>query len=275
MPEPDAVRPRVRLLACDMDGTLFRQDLRISARVREAIAEAQRQGVLVVLATGRMPAAAREFVELLGLTGPQIFANGSLVRTVGGEVLFHLPVEAAVARRVVEIARAREMHVNVYVGDEIYVQRLTPEAEFTHQLNRILPTVVPDLAAFVATAPTKLVIVRLPVVEPGLVPELQETFRGQLLVSSSVPQYCEMVNHLVDKGAALARLAQALDLATDQVAAIGDGDNDLTLLCAAGLPIAMGNATPGLKALATHVVGTVEEDGVAEAIERYILPGPG
>jgi Cof subfamily protein (haloacid dehalogenase superfamily) len=271
MPDLEAARPRIRLLACDMDGTLFRQDLRISAGVRDAIAEAQRRGVLVVLATGRMPAAAREFVELLGLTGPQIFANGALVRTVGGEMLFHLPFESPVARRVVELARAREMHVNAYVGDEIYVERLTPEAEFTHQLNRILPTVIPDLAAFVATAPTKLVIVRLPVVEPGLVPELRETFRDELLVSSSVPQYCEMVNHLVDKGAALARLAQALDLATDRVAAIGDGDNDLTLLRAAGLPIAMGNATPGLKAVAAHVVGTVEEDGVAEAIEKFIL----
>ena len=63
-----------------------------------AIADAQRAGVVVALATGRMPAAARTFVDLLSLSGPQIFANGALVRTVSGEVLFHLPVEAAVAR---------------------------------------------------------------------------------------------------------------------------------------------------------------------------------
>src|SRR5439155_24693270 len=119
------------------DGTLFRQDLRISARVREAIADAQRAGVVVALATGRMPAAARTFVDLLSLSGPQIFANGALVRTVSGEVLFHLPVGAAVARSVVELGRARCMHVNAYVGDEIYVERLSPESEVTHQLNRI------------------------------------------------------------------------------------------------------------------------------------------
>src|SRR5258707_7452536 len=82
--------PGIRLLACDMDGTLFRQDLVISERVQLAIGRAQQAGVIVALATGRMPAAARSFVKLLGLSGPQIFSNGALVQTPDGEVVLHV-----------------------------------------------------------------------------------------------------------------------------------------------------------------------------------------
>ncbi|HLZ10885.1 MAG TPA: HAD-IIB family hydrolase, partial [Chloroflexota bacterium] len=122
--------PAIRLLACDMDGTLFRQDLVISNPVQEAIARAQAAGVLVVLATGRMPAAARSFIGMLGLTGPQIYANGALIQSVAGEILYHLPVQSSVAADVVAFSDAREFHANAYVGDEVYVERIGPEAEF-------------------------------------------------------------------------------------------------------------------------------------------------
>jgi Cof subfamily protein (haloacid dehalogenase superfamily) len=255
-----------------MDGTLFRGDLVISDRVKSAIAAAQTSGVLVVLATGRMPAAARSFVRLLGLSGPQIFSNGALVATVDGEIVFHLTVDAAVAQRVVAYCAERRLHVNAYVGNDVYVASIGPEAEFTRQLNRLNPIAVSDLGAFVAaSAPTKMVIVRLPRVESGLLPRLQEDFRGDLLIFSSVPQYCEMVNPRVDKGRALAALIERLSIPREAVAAIGDGDNDVTLLQAAGFPIAMGNGTATLKSIAREVVGTVEENGVAEAIDRFVL----
>jgi len=261
----------IRFLACDMDGTLFRSDLKISRRVQDAIAAAQRAGVTVALATGRMPAAAKPFVELLDLTGPQIYYNGALVQTTAGEKLYNLPVETPVAQSVVRFSRNEKMHVNAYVGDTIYVERLSAEAEFTRELNRVNPVVVPDLEEFLVQAPTKLVIVRLPTVEDGLIPRLRAEFSGQLTVSSSVPQYCEMINPKVDKGQALMAVAERLGIPMTAVGAIGDGDNDLTLLQAAGVAFAMGNATSRVKSVADHVVGSVEEDGVAEAIERYVL----
>src|SRR5579883_3439612 len=125
-------QPHIRLLACDMDGTLFRSDLKISQRVREAIREAQRVGVTIVLATGRMPAAAKPFVELLGLNGPQIYYNGALVQTTEGETLFHIPIDPPVAQQVVRYTRATRMHLNAYVGDTIYVERLSPTGRPLH-----------------------------------------------------------------------------------------------------------------------------------------------
>lgn len=268
-----AVGSKIRLLACDVDGTLLHGSLHISERVQRAVADARAAGVHVLLATGRMPSAARRIVETLGLAGPQVYYNGALVQTVEGAKLFEVPVAPGVAQSVVRYAREAKMHVNAYVGDTIYVERLTPEAEFTRQLNRVDPQVVDDLVGFLERAPTKLVIVRLPTVEEGLVPSLAARFSGELSVSSSVPQYCEMVNPSVDKGRALRIVADKLGLAMSEVAAIGDGDNDRTLLEAAGTSFAMGNGSPRVKALATHVVGSVEDDGVAEAIERYVLAG--
>src|SRR5712692_4226212 len=152
-----------------MDGTLFRQDLVISDRVREAIARAQRASVTVALATGRMPAAAGSFIQMLGLSGPQIYSNGALVQSADGEVVIHVAVEPSVATSVVDYCANASMHVNAYVGDDVYVARLGPEADFTRKLNRLNPIAVPDLRQFVeAHAPTKMVIVRLPAVESGL-----------------------------------------------------------------------------------------------------------
>ena len=263
--------PPIRLLACDMDGTLFRQDLVISERVQRAIATAQRAGVVVALATGRMPAAARSFVEMLSLSGPQIYSNGALVQTPDGEVLHHRPIDPEVAPRVVVYGRGRGVHVKAYLGDDVFVERMGPEAEFTRALNRLNPQLVPDLATFVEQGPTKMVLVRLPEAGPSLVAEVQAAFPRQVTAFSSVKQYCEIIHPDADKGKALRALAERLSIPIEQVAAIGDGDNDLTLLGAAGLPLAMGNGTTRLKAIARHVVGTVEEDGVAEAIETYIL----
>jgi Cof subfamily protein (haloacid dehalogenase superfamily) len=195
-----------------------------------------------------------------------------LVATVDGDVVFHLSVDSTVAQRVVAYCAERRMHVNAYVGEDVYVASIGLEAEFTRQLNRLNPIAVPDLGAFVAaSAPTKLVVVRLPRVEAGLLPQLQHDFQDELLVFSSVPQYCEMVNPRVDKGRALGSLIERLGIPREEVAAIGDGDNDVTLLEAASFPIAMGNGTERLKSIAREVVGSVEEDGVAEAIERFIL----
>jgi hydroxymethylpyrimidine pyrophosphatase-like HAD family hydrolase len=157
------------------------------------------------------------------------------------------------------------------VGDDVFVERMSREAEFTRTLNRLDPRLVPDLAAFVASGPTKMVFVRLPEIGPSLVGEVQAAFIGEILAFSSVKQYCEIIHPDADKGKALRALARRLEIPIEQVAAIGDGDNDLTLLGAAGLPLAMGNATPGLKAIARHVVGTVEDAGVAEAIEKFVL----
>ncbi len=264
--------PRIKLVACDMDGTLFRGDLIISEKVQAAIARAQAAGVTVALATGRMPVAARTFVTMLELAGPQIYANGALIQSTDGRIIYHLPVDSAVAQRVVGYCVERGMHLNGYVGDDVYVSKIGPEAEFTRKLNRINPVEVANLGEFVAkSSPTKLVIVRLPIVEEGLLARLQHDFRGDLLIFSSVAQYCEMVNPLVDKGRALRSLTDSMGLTRDEVAAIGDGDNDLTLLGAAGFPIAMGNGTAQLKAIAREIVGTVEQDGVAEAIDRFVL----
>ena len=90
---------------------------------------------------------------------------------------------------------------------------------------------------------------------------------------TSGPRYLEFVDEKVSKGAALVRLAVQFGTESDAIIAIGDGMNDRTMLEYAGLGIAMGNAPDKLKAVADFITGTNEEDGVAQAIERFIVSG--
>ncbi len=264
----------IRLIAIDLDGTLIDERLTIAPRVKRAIAAAQAQGVTVTLASGRMFAAMVPFAQELNITAPLICYQGGLVRhPVSGETTFHLAVPTALAREVVELARARRIQVNAFVDDRLHVESLTPEAEVYMRIANVEATVVPDLADFLADNPSsKLVLVNLDEDKTDrLVEELSAHFGGRLGITKSHPYYTEAIHPDVNKGRALTQLAEALDVPLAQVMGIGDNLNDLSLVRTAGFGVAMGNGAPRVKAAADFVTAAFEEDGVAVAIEKHVL----
>jgi hypothetical protein len=268
----NSMTPTIQLLALDLDGTIVSGEHGVTPRVRTAIRRAQAQGVAVTIATGRMFRSARRFAQDLGITAPIICYQGALVRhPVTGENLHSstMPVEPGLD--VVAFAKMRRWHINAYVDDELYMETVTPEGRFYAETSDVPIRLIPDLAAAVHRGTTKLVIVADEADVPAIVSDLDERFRSVLDITRSHPRFAEAIGQDVSKGQALHLLARALGIAPEATMAIGDNLNDLDLVTAAGIGVAMGDGDPRVRAAADWVTGTYADDGAALAIERFVL----
>lgn len=268
---------RRRLLAMDLDGTLVGPDLIVSPRNRAALRAAREKGVFVTLATGRMLRGTLPFARELSLTTPIICYQGAMVADpVTGEVLLHRTVPMVLAREVLDLAEARGWHIHYYVDDVMYVDEMTPQVTlYTSIVTDAMPRAVGNLRGFLdqvpyGREPTKLLVIGDETATTATLAELRERFSGRLYITRSLPTFAEVTNSECSKGAALAWLADRLGVAQADTMAIGDALNDLEMVGWAGMGVAMGNAVPELAAARYHT-SAVEQDGVAEAIERYLL----
>ena len=272
-------QPYFRLIAFDLDGTLLPYGQPPRPRVLAAIRKAQDAGVTVTVATGRAPSTARPYAHQLGVTAPIIcFQGGRVVDPNSGDTLYARTFPLALARSVLQYAEALEKELNdgwaplVYQGDEMYLQRLwLSEAEYReffaiewHQVDSFdrLPEKPVDKIIFVGD-PKKLDALR---------PRLEHRFAGLVEIVRSWDLFLEVTALGVTKGNALAWLAEYLDIPRERVVAVGDADNDISMLKWAGLAIAMGHAPEEVKAVADVIAPPVEEDGAAWVVD-YILGG--
>ncbi len=267
---------KYRMLAVDLDDTLLNDRFKISPLNKDYIQRAREVGVHVTLATGRMFRSALPYARELGINLPLITYQGALVKEAGsGEVLLHRPVPLEVAREAVAWVSSLGYHVNVYLNDKLYVEKLTPEAETYQKISGIPAHPVGDLLALLdqGEAPTKVLVVG----QEGPLDELAEQmcrhFGRALHICKSKPHFLELSHPEATKGHALDTLASRWGVTREQVIAIGDSYNDLEMIEYAGLGVVMGNARPDIQAKADYVTKSNEEDGVAEVIDRFILKG--
>ncbi|MBV8332031.1 MAG: HAD family phosphatase [Candidatus Eremiobacteraeota bacterium] len=269
----DSPPARPKLVAFDVDGTLVGRDLAISARVREAIARMRRAGIAGCLVTGRMYRATLPFARELGFDAPIVCYQGAaVIDPESDEVLHHLALENDVVRDIVAAAEADGMHLQLYRNDEYYCESRNRFSDFYASLAMHEPVIVPSLReTFAYSEATKAVVVAdAPDAERHLA-TMRERLGDRAYVTRSLPQFVEMMNAGVDKGNAVCLVAQRLGASMDEVLAIGDSWNDAPLLRASGFGVAMGSAPQELRNVAKAVVADVDNDGVAEALERYVL----
>ena len=266
-----------RLLALDVDGTVAGNDRRVSSVIRAAVAAAQARGVHVTLATGRVFRSALPFARDLGLSAPLICAQGAVIKhCVTLDVLHHVPLPGTLAAEAITMLHDTGVCILAQIDDKLYIVRDGPEfASFARRWGTPDPAyvvVAPNLAAITRqTPPTKVMFFGDPaIVDRQLVRMIDHFGEGLAFVRSDVT-VGEMIAPGLSKGIALAALADTLGVGRDQVIAIGDEENDVSMLQWAGLGLAMGNAPESVKRMADAVIPSVDEDGVAWAIDRYIL----
>ncbi|HEY8910747.1 MAG TPA: Cof-type HAD-IIB family hydrolase [Desulfosporosinus sp.] len=264
----------IRLVAMDLDDTLLRDDWTISPRVLKAIQKAKEQGVKMTIATGRMSISARPYAEQLGLDVPVITYHGAMIQqALSGEILFRRVIPSALATEIVRYVSGQGIYVQVYLKDRVISEVLN---EWSEEYERIASVRIEkaDLAALLAQEPEGVEKILLMAKESDLdqvAPVLRKLYGEKVHLTKSKPCFLEMTDCSVNKGVALAALAERLGIAQKDVMAIGDSFNDLEMIKYAGVGVAMGNARAEIKEHANIITASNEEDGVAEAIERYVL----
>lgn len=262
---------RPKLIATDLDGTLFGRDLTVSPRTRRALQLAEDAGIPLVMATGRMYRATLPYARECRITTPLITYQGALIRDhQTQEELWHRTIPRDLAHEALTALFASKLHVNLYVNDELLIEKHTPESELYCSVARVEPRVIPSLAEALTTEPTKIVAIGRAADIRHWVPALQERFGERLYVTESLPIFLEIANPTICKSVALAHVAGRLGIRREEIVAFGDGMNDLDMLQFAGLGVAMGNAPQAVKEIADRVTASVGEDGLAAVLEELL-----
>jgi Cof subfamily protein (haloacid dehalogenase superfamily) len=262
----------------DVDGTLVNKQGVISETDRQALREVQEAGLTVSLCTGRVLNACSGILSILQLKGPHIFFDGALVYDFTLERPVYLePIPPEAVKDASELALRDSIPLDLFSFDKYYVTQKSWRTE----LRRTLFGLEATFADF-DTLWQKEQIIRGGIItnteeDTARVRQYAEKIKSTLYLSWSViPKYpgyhfINVLNNGVSKGRAVEALASHLGLHIDQVMAIGDGTNDVSLLAAAGLAIAMDNAPDSLKAQADYITADVEHCGVAQAIRRFLM----
>jgi Cof subfamily protein (haloacid dehalogenase superfamily) len=266
-----AIRPK--LVAFDLDGTLLGEELLLRPRVLSAIERMRDRGGQGCIVTGRMYQAALPFVRQLQFTAPVVCYQGAaVVDPQTDDVLQDTPLPNEQALELEEYARENGLHIQLYANDRYYCEHRNQYVALYAKISGVEPIIVPSLRAqFEVWDSTKAVMIAEPDVILEHLPRVQKLTGDRAYVTRSIAYFLEVMNSQVNKGKSLEVVARYLGISLSDVMAIGDSWNDEPLLHAAGFGVAMGSAPPELREIADAVVADVENDGVAEALERFVL----
>lgn len=266
-----------KLLVLDVDGTLIGHGAYPSATVTEAVRQAKETGITVALATGRASEACYHLLRHLQLDGLHIVFDGAaVVEWPSNDLIFLQALPPRAMQRLVELSREYDLFLEIYAHDFYFIEKDGELAEHQRRKLQINPLVT-DLMSLVG---------RVKVVKGQLLAADAEQKQRADLVTQEMEKFCKMawsldpsnniyfgnaVTRTVSKGGALREVADYLGVSVEQVLVIGDSYNDMGIFKVAGMSVAMGHAPDSLKELADWIAPTVDENGVAVAIERFIL----
>jgi Cof subfamily protein (haloacid dehalogenase superfamily)/HAD superfamily hydrolase (TIGR01509 family) len=266
----------IKLLVADVDGTMLTKGKVLTPEAVQAVERMRAAGVELIVTSGRPPLGISMLVAPLRLTAPIAAFNGGLyimpdLKTVISQRI----IAPQVAKTAVDLMLAAGLEVWAYrAGDWFVTNPHAPRVARERGNVGFDPTVIPDVHA-VLDAAIKLVGVSedLPRVA-ACEAQLRERLGADASAARSQPYYLDVTHPEANKGMVLREAARFLKLPVEEVAAIGDMGNDVSMLSIAGLSIAMGNAPDDVKRVARHVTRSNEENGFAHAIDAFILGEP-
>ncbi len=263
----------IKLFVSDIDGTLLVPGKEISAKNIAAVQKMVNAGITVTIATGRMYRAALPVAQKLGVNVPIITYNGALIKTVDGKIIHaeYLPENLIV--EIVNFCERQNWYLQSYSGDVLYY----PARNSYSERYEISQKVTGNEVGWAGLREKTDKVCKLLSISDGeaetakRIAAVKSEFGDKVEVTKSHPQFTEIICPSVSKASAVKILAQKLGVEKSEVMAIGDAENDLPMLKAAGTSIAMGNAVDAVKNSCDLVTGNCEDDGFAEAVEKYVL----
>lgn len=275
---------KIRLLALDLDGTLLADDKSIPEENREVLKRLKEAGIQTAICSGRALPGMKAILAELGterIGRYHIGLNGGLLYdAVSDRVIEGYPIGEQAVRKVIALGRSQETEINIqlYTKEEIYIEKRCSSTAVYEGLNHCRLTQIPDLMEKAAEA-IKIIFIlhesdqwkgteKIKALEDRMAPLLPEETVG----CCSCEYLYEVLARDRSKGSALKRLAERLAIPREKVMAMGDNENDRTMLEYAGYPVTLRNAEPDIQKLCRYVSKRDNNNGgMAEAIREIIF----
>jgi Cof subfamily protein (haloacid dehalogenase superfamily) len=265
-------RDRVQLVIADVDGTLVTQEKVLTERARQAVRQLLAEGIAFTITSGRPPRGMNMLIAPLQLRDPIAAFNGGVIARPDLSALRRLFLPPTAARRAQDIILERGLDVWVYTDQDWFVrQRHAPHVDREEWTVKFPPQVVPNFDSLLQNA-VKIVAVSD---DYGAVAQCEEAVRKEcgnhVSASRSQPYYLDVTHPDANKGMVVQALAEMLNVPSQKIATIGDGANDVLMFQRSGISIAMGNSADEVKKAAKYVTASNQQEGFAEAMQRFIL----
>lgn len=273
----------IKLIAIDLDGTLLNSKRELSDENKEAIREAKEMGVQVVLCTGRPLRSMTHFLEeadLLGEDDLVITYNGGLIQQAKtGEIINEITHNREESLDIYRLGEKLKLPVNFIDLDYVYEPAYPKGAESIYMSSsREVPkeNALKFIDVDINNLPHPFKINKIVMSRPAeeldaVIPSIPKDYHKKYNIYKSQPFILEILPDQVDKGFSMRLLGKMLGLEKAQIMGIGDQENDLSLVENAGLGIAMENAIDEVKAAADYITRSNDENGVAHAINKFVL----
>jgi Cof subfamily protein (haloacid dehalogenase superfamily) len=265
--------PPIRLMLADVDGTLVTQDKVLTDRAIAAVAKLKQAGILFAVTSGRPPRGMAMLIEPLHLTTPIAAFNGGVFVRPDMSVIEQRTIPDDLTPTAIEVLGGHGVDVWVYRGADWFVRDLHgPHVAHEAWTVKFDPTLVETFAS-VTGGVAKVVGVSddYDAVQKA-VDAVRERFGDHVSAARSQPYYADVTHPDANKGGVVRYLSGAYQIREEQIATIGDQPNDVLMFARSGLSIAMGNASHEVQAAARRVTTSNQDEGFANAVERFILP---
>ncbi len=260
----------IKMVVTDIDGTIYSPENGITTKVKECMQNLINKGIYVAIATGRTYGSAKSVADKIGIKCPLICYQGGLVNSYEGEILDVKYLNPDIAREIIADCRKRNIHLNVYVEDTLYVEDDDQYIKDYIGDKGIDYFKVNSFDELDFSKLNKLLAIKYDVnFINSFIEELKEKY-PQIYVVKSFDYFCEIANKDATKGNAIKFLANRLGFSEKEVMAIGDQNNDIEMVKTAGIGVAMANGTDEIKAEADYITDTVQNDGFVKAVNKFV-----
>ena len=273
---------RIKMVGLDLDGTLLNEKKEVTPYTRAVLEKAIAQGIHIVISTGRpITGVPKELLELPGTRYVITSNGGRIIDMETGELIYDNPVPHDIAREVLKIVFDYETLKEIYFDGQGYV----PQEELDH-IEKYVPRIPVQEYILRTRKPIADIWEKMDEMDGKGVDKVHAIFAREsevelarerikalnsVVISGSIGSNLEMNAPGVHKGNGLLALGKILGITREEIMACGDGGNDLEMIKSVGFGVAMENAIEEVKAAADYITCSNEEDGVAKAIEKFVL----
>ncbi len=267
---------KYKMIVSDFDDTILREDMTVSDEFFKAVADYEKAGGRFAVATGRMTYSIVPILQQAGFKGEVMTFQGAVVADIeSGKILERISIPLARAIEICEYLEDMGVYFQIYKDDLVLGNKASEYMELYRKFcsceMRVCDTKISEYLRETSYEPVKILLIEPEECVLGHLNRLNEEFGSDCFVATSKPWLVEIVNKKIDKGIAVAKIADKYGIKQEEIICIGDSLNDAPMIAYAGLGAVVANGSKEAKAYADIIVPSCQDDGVAYTIRKYGL----